>query len=302
MKAIIFPGQGSEYPGMGKGLYDNSTRAREIFSQIDNLLGLKISQICFEGTEEDLRGMYNQQLAIFSTSLVAYELFKEKNIDIDFISGLSFGEYTCLYAAGVLNLKDTARLVKGRAEATERASKLCPASMFAVIGLKRDLLKEKSEEIGFYIVNINTPRQIVISFKKENKEKIKRSLEALGAKVIDLGVNGGFHSPFMESAKEDFKRVADDLEFNDARVPIVSNITARGHTGKNEIKRNLIEQLTTLCLWQNCIEFMIENNVDEFFEIGPSQTLRGLIKKIDPKVKVINIEKNEDLTPAGALG
>jgi [acyl-carrier-protein] S-malonyltransferase len=301
MKAIIFPGQGAEYPGMGKDLYDNFPQARGMFSHIDDLLGLKISQICFEGTKEELRGMYIQQLAVLATSLVAYELFKEKNIDIDFLSGLSFGEHICLYPAGVLDLKDLVYLIKGRAEATERASKLCLASMLAVIGLEREYLEEKSKKEDFYLANINSPRQMVVSLKKEDKEKVTGALKDSGAKVIELQISGGFHSPFMEEAKQQFKEVADKVEFKHARIPILSNVTARAHTKGEEIKKNLIEQLTTSAFWQDCVEFMIKNGVDVFFEIGPSQISRHLIKKVNPKVKVINIEKKEDLTSDSLL-
>ncbi len=295
MKAVVFPGQGSEYVGMGKDLYDNFQQAREMFLQIDDLLGSKISQICFEGPEENLRGMYFQQLAVLATSLAAYELFKEKNIDVDFMSGLSFGEYTCLYPAGVLGLGDIVSLVKGRAEATEEASKLCPSSMFAILGVKKEFLEEKSKEVGFYVANINSPRQIVVTLKKEDKDKIKSFFEALGAKVVELKIYGGFHSPFMEPAKEKFKEVIDNLEFKDAKVPIVSNVTARAHINRDEIKNNLIEQLTAPVLWQDSVEFMIRNGVEVFFEIGPSRILRRLIKKINPRLKIVNIEKTEDL-------
>jgi len=295
MKAIVFPGQGAEYPGMGKDLYDNFPQAREMFSRIDDLLGLRISQICFEGTKEDLRGMYFQQLAVFATSLVTYELFKEKNIDVEMLSGLSFGEYTCLYPAGVLDLKDIVHLVKGRAEATDKASKISLSSMLAVIGLERKYLEKKAKVEGFYLANINSPRQIVISLKKEDKEGIKSALKDAGGKAVEVEVHGGFHSPFMNPAKEGFKKVADNLEFKQAKIPIVSNVTARAHTDKEEIKKNLIEQLISPSLWRDCVEFMIKNGVEVFFEIGPSRVSRGLIKKINRKIKVINIEKREDL-------
>lgn len=294
MKAIVFPGQGAEYLGMAKDLYENFSQTRELFSHIDDLLGFKISQICFEGPEEDLRGVYFQQLAVVAASLATHELFKEKNIDIDFLSGLSLGEYTCLYPAGVLDLKETVYLIKARAEATERVSKLCPSSMLIVIGLEKRYLKEIARKEGFYIANINSPRQIVVSLKKTDRARIKSTLEDSGAKVMELQIGGGFHSPFMELAKEEFKKSLNNLEFKQAKIPIVSNVTARAHTDKEEIKNNLIEQLTSPALWQDCVESMIKNGSEVFFEIGPSQILRRLIKKINPKVKVVNMEKRED--------
>ena len=166
--------------------------------------------------------------------------------------------------------------------------------MLAVIGLEREYLEEKSKEENFYLANINSPRQIVVSLKREDKERVASVLKDSGAKIVELQIGGGFHSPFMEEAKQQFGEVADNVEFKDAIVPILSNVTARAHTKGEEIKSNLIEQLTAPVLWQDCVEAMIKNGVDVFFEIGPSQILSRLIKRINPKVKVINIEKKED--------
>ena len=170
MKAVVFPGEGAQYVGMGKSLYEGFPAARDIFDRIDRVLGWKLSEKCFCGPQEELKSIYIQELATFAVSLSAYEVFKQKNIKIDFFSGLSSGECSCLYPAQVLRLEDLIHFVKERALAMEEASKINPSSMFAVIGLEREYLKEKSKEYGFYLANMNSPRQIVIALKKEEVE------------------------------------------------------------------------------------------------------------------------------------
>ncbi len=295
MRAVIFPGQGAQYPGMGKDLAESFSSARKLFSQIDACLGIKISEICFAGQPQTLKDTYYQQLAILSTSLVAYELFKERGIDFSFLSGLSLGEYTCLYPAGVLSLEGVLYLVKERAQAMQEAAKRANAGMLAVLGLELKILEESAKENDFYISNINSEAQVVISLAEDKKEKIKHLLEGLGAKVIELEVSGGFHSPFMEPAKERLVKALEGLDFKDAKIPIVSNFTARPHTDRNEIKQNLLRQLTSSVLWKDCVEYMIGKGVDTFFEIGPGRVLNGLVRKINPGVQVINIEKKDDL-------
>ncbi|MCM8819800.1 MAG: ACP S-malonyltransferase [Candidatus Omnitrophica bacterium] len=295
MKAIVFVGQGSQYQGMGKSLYDNFENAKKLFLKIDDILGFKISEICFYGEAGVLKNTYFQQLAILATSLVCYEVFKEKNIKIDFLSGLSLGEYTCLYPAQVLSLDQLLYLVSQRAKVMDEASKNTNSGMFAVVGLDFSKVKAYSQAEGFYISNINSYQQIVISLSKDKKEHIKNILEKEGARVIELEVSGGFHSPFMETAQHHLRKVIDNLKFNDAKIPIVSNFTAKAHIDKDEIKSNLINQLISTVLWKDCVEYMIKEGVDIFFEIGPSRVLSNLIKKINPNVKVVNIEKKEDL-------
>ncbi|UCG34851.1 MAG: ACP S-malonyltransferase, partial [Candidatus Omnitrophota bacterium] len=205
------------------------------------------------------------------------------------------GEYSCLYAAGVLSLSDLVKLVKERAFAMQKAASTNPSTMFAVMGIERAKLKEAASDSSFYIANINSPQQTVVSLKKQDVSKVKNTLEALGAKVIELAVSGGFHSPFVEPAKEYLKKVMDELEFKDAKIAIVSNVTAKPHTAAAEIKNNLIEQLVSTVLWNDSMQYLLREGINEFFEIGPSKVLRGLMRKIEPGAKVINIEKKEDL-------
>lgn len=295
MKAIIFPGQGAQYTGMGKSFYDSYPNSKKVFDTVDDVLGFKLSEKCFTASAQDLKDTAIAQLAILVSSVAAYEAFNSKGIKPDYLAGLSLGEYSCLYAADVLSLKDLAILVRERATAMQEAALLGSSTMFAIIGADIDFLKEQAPKSGFHIANINSPSQTVVSLAIDKKDEVKAVLEPKAMRVIELEVSGGFHSPFMDSAKERLSKVIKDMKFNDAKIPIVSNFTAKSHINSEEIKNNLLEQLTSSVLWNGCINYMSSKGVDLFFEIGPSKVLKGLMRKINSKLKVVNIEKKEDL-------
>lgn len=288
-KAVLFPGQGAQFVGMGKDLYDNFPEVRSLFNEADSFLGEKISEACFWGPPQRLKDTLYQQLAIFLVSVASWELFKKRADKlISFFAGLSLGEYSSLYASGALSFKETLLLVRKRAEAMSSASLKNPSCMLAVLGLERKVL----ESIGgglFYIANLNSPHQVVISLSQDKKEDIIKLLQSKGAKrVVELEVNGGFHSPFMKEAEELLRKAIEPLEFKRPQVPIVSNVDAKPHTDIEEIKSNLIAQLTCPVLWQASIEFMVSQGVNLFYEVGPSKVLRGLLRKINPDLKVVN--------------
>ncbi|MCF7869521.1 MAG: ACP S-malonyltransferase [Candidatus Omnitrophica bacterium] len=294
-KAIIFPGQGSQYPQMGLSLYQNFQEAKKVFDLVERISGIKISEAIFSGDSSQLKDTAIQQLAILAVSLAAYELSKPHLGDVEFVLGLSLGEYSCLYAGGVLCLEDLILLVKARGQAMQKAAKVNPSSMFAVIGANRGDLEPKQRDLDFYISNMNAPSQIVISTKKKNKNELKNKLEKEGLRVIELKVSGGFHSPFMEPAREELKKVVADFEFSDAHIPIISNVTASQDIKSEKIKENLLKQLVSPVLWMDSIKYLSKKGINNFYEVGPSKVLKGLLRKIDRDLKVINIEKKEDL-------
>jgi [acyl-carrier-protein] S-malonyltransferase len=295
MKAIIFPGQGSQYVGMGSSFFDTFAPSKDIFTRVDEILGFKLSDICFRGPEEELKSTAVQQLAILTVSIAAYQAFLAKGVTVDYLSGLSLGEYTCLYAGGVLSLENLIILVRQRAQAMEEAAAQHPSAMLAVIGMDQEELQGLSGSNDFYLANVNSPNQIVISLEKDKVQKVKDLLSPLAQRVVELAVSGGFHCPFMEPARASLAEVMGNMEFKKSSIPIVSNFTAQAHTEPEEIRENLLNQLISPVLWRQCAAYMSSAGVEQFYEIGPSKVLRGLMRKIDPALKVVNFEKAEDL-------
>jgi [acyl-carrier-protein] S-malonyltransferase len=293
MQAVIFPGQGSQYSGMGQDLYQNYPQAQKIFDAIDNAAGFKLSEKCFSGSAEELKDTAIQQLAILAVSLAAYEVFKTTDKEIGYLSGLSLGEYSCLYPASVVSLSDLVVLVKQRAQAMQQAAKENPATMFAVLKLSPEKILQLQDDT-FYVANLNSPKQIVISTSVANKQQVKEKLTAQGARLIELAVSGGFHSPFMQPAKDKLAEVIKGIEFSNATIPIVSNVDAKQHQQGEQIKENLLNQLTNTVRWNDCINYINSQQVNQFFEIGPSRILKGLVKKINPQLEVTSLGKQED--------
>lgn len=288
--ALIFPGQGSQAVGMGKDFFENSPQGKEIFEKADAILDRSLSSICFDGPEEELRKTTNTQPAIVTVSIIAYELLKEKtNINFAYTAGHSLGEYSALYAAGVLDLESTIKLVQKRSELMDQAP---DGAMTAVIGLAQDKLQEIEKELAatyaFTIANYNTPDQLVISGEKEAVNKANTMVKEAGAKrAIPLPVSGAFHSPLMEKPAQKFAGEVSQYSFNTPSVPVITNIDAQ--PTNDGFDQKLVKQIHSSVRWTQTIQYMKDNGVDTFIELGPGKVLSGMVKKIDRKLTVINV-------------
>jgi [acyl-carrier-protein] S-malonyltransferase len=295
----IFPGQGSQYVGMGKDLYDNSPEARNIFDQAEkNLPGLDLKKLCFEGPIEELTQTANSQVAILTASIAALQtLCRDRSRPVPTVcAGLSLGEYSALVASGVLEFSDAIRLVRRRGELMEQAALNNPGTMASILGISAEDLKEICKETGAEIANLNCPGQIVVSGKKESVQKAMALAEQKGAKkAIILNVNGPFHSSFMKEAAEEFKKELGKTKFSNPKVPIVSNVTADYENRVDGIKENLVKQLYSPVRWEESILKISQEGCNTFFEIGPGKVLKGLLRRINHDLAVYNIETLEDI-------
>lgn len=294
--ALIFPGQGSQVVGMGKDLYDNSDIAKNLFDKIDSILDKKLSTLCFNGPEEELKKTINTQPAIVAVSIIAYETLKQKfNLKVEFTAGHSLGEYSALYASGVLDLEATIKLVKWRSECMDNAPS---GAMSAIIGLAQDKLEEITREVSqkgvFAIANYNTPEQLVITGDPSMVELAGTMAKEAGAKrVLPLPVSGAFHSPLMQQPAQEFAKNLSKYTFNKATTPVITNIDAEITT--DGFDQKLIKQIYSSVMWTQTVELMKQSGVDTFIEVGPGKVLSGMVKKIDRKLNVLNVADMESL-------
>ncbi|MBU1616729.1 MAG: ACP S-malonyltransferase [Candidatus Margulisbacteria bacterium] len=280
--AFVFPGQGSQAIGMGQGF------AEAYLDRANEILGFDLKKICLEGPEEELKRTEIQQPAIFAVSVAALELLISKGIRPTVVAGHSLGEYSALYAAGVLSFEDGVKTVNLRGRFMQEAVPEGTGAMAAILGGERETVIKICREIGnVWPANFNSPGQVVISGKKESVEQAGEKLKSAGVKrVIPLAVSAPFHCPLMKPAADKLAGQLAKTSFNDARIPVYSNITAEPVTTGPEIRNLLVEQVTGSVLWEDSVKNMIEGGVTKFIEVGPGKVLAGLIKKIDPNAEV----------------
>lgn len=292
MKAYVFPGQGAQFVGMGKDLYDNNAEARALFDKANEILGFNITDLMFAGTDEDLRQTAVTQPAIFIHSVL---LAKSLGADFkpDMVAGHSLGEFSALVAAGALSFEDGLRLVSARAQAMQKACELTESTMAAVLALPDEKVEEICATIDGVVVcaNYNCPGQLVISGEVAAIDAACEALKAAGAKrALKLKVGGAFHSPCMEPARAELAAAIEATEFHTPVCPVFQNVDALPHTDPIEIKANLVAQLTAPVRWTQTVRNMIADGATEFVELGPGKVLQGLVAKIDPSVAVSGMQ------------
>lgn len=292
--AYVFPGQGAQFSGMGKELYDNNLQAREMFEQANSILGFRITDIMFSGSADELRQTRVTQPAVFLHSVI---LAKSLGITPDAVAGHSLGEFSALVAAGALSFEDGLRLVAKRAEAMQAACEANPGAMAAIIGLDDEVVEKVCEEVNSQLstvnsnvvvaANYNCPGQLVISGAVEAVQKACEKLKTAGARrALPLPVGGAFHSPLMEPARKELEQAIAEASFSTPICPVYQNVDAEPHTDPEEIKNNLIAQLTAPVRWTQIVRRMVADGVGEFTELGPGNVLQGLVRKADAEVAV----------------
>ncbi|HMN47590.1 MAG TPA: ACP S-malonyltransferase [Ignavibacteriaceae bacterium] len=297
-RAFLFPGQGSQYIGMAKDLFDNSVEAKEMIKTADDALGINLSYIMFNGPEEQLKQTEFTQPAIFLHSVILANIIR--TLSPQATAGHSLGEYSALVSAGAMQFYDAVTLVRERGKAMQQAGIDNPGTLAAIVGLNPEIVEnlcvEASKEGIVQCANFNSPGQIVISGSIAGVRKAMELCKSNGAKLVkELVVSGAFHSPLMQSAKDYLLNVLNKTPIYNARFPVYANVTAKPVTDKGEIKKMLFEQVTSPVRWEETIKNMISDGFDEFYEIGPGKVLQGLVKRINPDVKIFGIDKFEDV-------
>lgn len=299
--AFVFPGQGSQSVGMGQEFAEQHPAARHIFDQADEALGYALSELCFLGPEEELKLTYHTQPAILTTSLALYEVFKEQAPKPAYVAGHSLGEYSALVAAGALEFTEAVQTVRKRGQLMDEAVPAGQGAMAAVMGGERELVGQVCDEVSLtgqavQMANMNCPGQIVISGAKEGVEEASARLKAAGIRrVIPLVVSGPFHSDLMKPAASKLAHVLEKVNFQTAKVPVVTNVDARPVMLGEDIEHALIEQVFSPVLWEDSVQWMIEAGVNTFVEIGPGKVLAGLIKKINKDVQILSVFDNASM-------
>lgn len=294
MKAFVFPGQGSQFVGMGKDLYENNELAKKLFDEADEILGFKITDIMFAGTDEQLKETKVTQPAVFLHSVIS-ALCLGDDFAPDMVAGHSLGEFSALVASGALKFADGLKLVAARANAMQKACEKNPGTMAAIIALPDEKVEEVCQDVskeGNVVVaaNYNCPGQLVISGSKDGIMQACEKLKAAGAKrALPLKVGGAFHSPLMQPAKDELQAAIESTEFSTPKCPVYQNVDAKPHTNPDEIKANLIAQLTSPVRWTKSVQNMIADGATDFTECGPGKALQGMIGRIDKTVSVHGI-------------
>lgn len=297
-RAYIFPGQGSQYVGMGKDFFDADPASRDLFIKADRLLDIPLSRMCFEGPEEELKQTRNTQPAIF---LHSYVVFSKLGAKPDMVAGHSLGEYTALVAAGALSFEDGLALVRLRGELMQQAGEEQKGTMAAIIGLLPEAVQEICSEASTAGIvqpaNFNSPGQIVISGSVDGVRKAMELAKARGARMVkELVVSGAFHSPLMASAQHGLRKKLDETEIKNTTIPVYTNVTAEPATTAEDIRNLLFRQLTSPVRWEESVMHMVRDGATEFVEVGPQKVLQGLVKRIATNAQTTGFDKFADLT------